>query len=134
MNFRRRFLQSEPKLDVTPLADIVFLLLIFFMLSSTLVIEPGIKLKLPGARTSEIQAGDKIVVSVTEKNEIIVDDREIKLDNLEAELKAMMMSRREKYVVIRADKKVSHGLVVSVLDKAKLAGAKNLALAAEKRN
>ncbi|MBN1621042.1 MAG: biopolymer transporter ExbD [Endomicrobiales bacterium] len=133
MNFRKRFFHNEPQLDVAPLADIVFLLLIFFMLSSTLVMEPGIKLKLPKAKTSEIQSEDKLMISITKDKDIFVDDKKVMIDNLESEVRALLNIRREKYVVIRADKSVDHGLVVEVLDKSKLAGAKNLALAAEKK-
>lgn len=133
MDFKRRFFQSEPHLDVTPLADIVFLLLIFFMLSSTLVIEPGIKLKLPKAKTSEVQSDDKIILSITKDSKIYVNDRQVALSRLEDEIRALLSMRREKTLVVRADKSVSHGLVVQALDKAKLAGAKNLALAAEKK-
>ena len=103
------------------------------MISSTLVIEPGIKLKLPKAKTAEIQNSDKLIVTITSNNRVAINDEEVAIEELEEDLRAMLASRRDKYVVVRADKTVAHGLVVEVLDKAKLAGAENLALAAERK-
>jgi len=122
---------ASPVLDVTPLADTVFLLLIFFMLSSTFVSEPGIKLNLPKTRTAEIDPDDKIIVSVSTDETIYINNRRTTLDELESDIKTLLMSKPAP-VVLRADKNVRYGLVVSVLDKARLAGAKKLAVAAEK--
>ena len=131
MKIKRFFVNADPRLDVTPMADIVFLLIIFFMISSTLVSEPGVKLTLPKAKTAEIQSDDKLIVSIAADRTISVGNRVVSLDQLEDELRLQLSTRREKFVVIRADKSVSHGLVVTVLDAAKVTGAQTLALAAE---
>ncbi len=133
----RRFFTTQKKnssalLDVTPFADIVFLLLIFFMLSSTFVSEPGIKLNLPKTKTAEIDPDNKIIVTVSPDETIYINDKRTTLDEVESEIKVLLMSKPSSPVILRADKNVKHGVVVSLLDKARLAGAKKLAVAAER--
>ncbi len=119
-------------LDVTPFADIVFLLLIFFMLSSTFVVEPGIKLRLPKSKTAEIEPDDKILISISQTGEIFINNQKTPIDAVEEEIK-LLLAEKQKTVVVRADKAVNYGVVVEVLDKSKLAGAKKLAVATEKK-
>ncbi len=133
MKIKRKFLKKSILVDTTPMTDIVFLLLIFFMLSSSFLIEPGIKLKLPKTQTAEIQAEKKLTVSINRNSKIFLNDREIKLEELEDELRVQLALEKERLLIIRADKEVSHGLVVDIMDIAKLAGADKLAIATEKK-
>ncbi|PKN02212.1 MAG: hypothetical protein CVU77_01970 [Elusimicrobia bacterium HGW-Elusimicrobia-1] len=134
MKIKRFFTREKPAspLDVTPFADIVFLLLIFFMLSSTFVAEPGIKLNLPKTQTAEIDPDDKIIISINSDEAVYLNNRRSSLDNLESDLKKLLMSK-DASVVLRADKSVRHGMVMDALDKAKLAGTRKLAVATEKK-
>ncbi len=134
LKVKRYFTKEKPStlLDVTPFADIVFLLLIFFMLSSTFVVEPGIKLRLPKSKTAEIEQDDKIILTVSADKKIYLADRLIDIDDVEKQIK-LMLSEKEKTVILRADGSVNYGLVIDVLDKAKLAGAKKIAVATEKK-
>lgn len=115
------------------MADVVFLLLIFFMLSSSFLIEPGIKLKLPATKTAEIQSDKKLILSVKKTGEIFLNERPVRLESLEEELRLLLPLQSEKLLIVRADKEALHGIVVEVLDKAKLAGAEKLAIATEKK-
>ncbi|MBU2567220.1 MAG: biopolymer transporter ExbD [Elusimicrobia bacterium] len=133
MKFRKRVGFTRPLLDVTPMADVVFLLLIFFMLSSSFLIEPGIKLKLPATKTAEIQSDKKLILSVKKTGEIFLNERPVRLESLEEELRLLLPLQSEKLLIVRADKEALHGIVVEVLDKAKLAGAEKLAIATEKK-
>ena len=133
MRFRKRGGLSRPLLDVTPMADMVFLLLIFFMLSSAFLIEPGIRLKLPATKTAEIQSDRKLILSVKKTGEIFLNDRPIRLEALEKELRLLLPLHTEKLLIVRADKEAMHGIIVDILDKAKLAGAERLAIATEKK-
>jgi biopolymer transport protein ExbD len=128
---RKNHIRSSLILDLTPMADMVLLLLIFFMLSSSFLVEPGINLKLPKTKTAEIQTENKIIISIKESGEIFLNNREIKIDELEYELRTLLPLQKDKVVIIRADKESRHGLVVKVLDKAKIAGAEKLAIATE---
>lgn len=129
MKLDRKFTKRIPSLDVTPMADMVFLLLIFFMLSAAFLIEPGIKLRLPKTKTAEIHAERKLIISIKDTGEIFLNDRKIAIENLERELRAIIPLHKEKLVILRADKNTKHGIVVTVLDKVKLAGCEKLAIA-----
>lgn len=130
---RRRIHRSLLQIDVTPFADIVFLLLIFFMLSSTFISHPGINIKLPKAQAQEIKAEKQLIVTITKKEEIYVNKRKLKKENLEKELGVLLAHMSDKIVILRADASVKHGLVVEVLDYARAAGAQKLAIATEKK-
>lgn len=134
MKIKRFFTKDKPitPLDVTPFADIVFLLLIFFMLSSTFVVEPGIKLKLPRSKTAEIDPNDKIIITLTSDNKIYLNEKEIQIETLEHSLR-LLLSDRQRAVIVRADSSTRYGDVIEILDKVKLAGAQKLAVATEKK-
>lgn len=129
---KRKRPDSFQMVDVTPMADIVFLLLIFFMLSSTFVIEPGIKIRLPKAKTSMIQPEEKVILSITKDNKIYINDRRVRAKTLVDEIRKSLAGKKDKLLILKADSRVLHGMVVEVLDKAKLAGAEKLAIASEK--
>jgi biopolymer transport protein ExbD len=131
MQIRRKYPRVGPKLDVTPMADMVFLLLIFFMLSSPVFMQPGIKIKLPKTVTAEPELGDKLILNISKEKKLILNGKEVELENLERELRLSLLNRADKVLIVRADKEVEHGLVVEALDKAKLAGAEKLAIATE---
>ncbi len=131
MLIRRKYPRVGPKLDVTPMADMVFLLLIFFMLSSPIFMQTGIKIKLPKAVTAEGELGNKVILNISKEGKFTLNEKETNLDNLERELRILFATREEKVLILRADKDVPHGVVVEALDKAKLAGAEKLAIATE---
>ena len=130
MKFKRR---SHPSItsDATPMADIVFLLLIFFMISSSFIMQPGIKIKLPEAITSEVQLEKHLILTVDKDKKIFLNEKQIKITNLLPELKNVFIQREDKLLIIKADQRVLHGIVVDIMDKARLAGAERLAIATE---
>lgn len=130
---RRRMHKTFLSLDVTPMADIVFLLLIFFMLSSTFVSQPGIKIKLPKSKAREVQAEKRLILSITKDNKIYVNNKKVLKNELEKELRLQLASRSDKVIIIRADADVTHGFVVEALDAARSAGADKLAIATDKK-
>jgi len=113
------------------MADIVFLLLIFFMLSSTFIIQPGLKIKLPSAVTSEVELTKNIVLNITEEGYIFLDDTPTNILELPSSLNAALSKQEEKVVIIKADESVRHGFIVKVMDVAKLSGAERLVIATE---
>ncbi len=130
MKFKRR---SHPfiRSDAAPMADVVFLLLIFFMLSSSFIIQPGIKIKLPEAITSQAQLERQLILTVSKDKKIFLNEKRIAMKDLLPELKNVFLDRKDKVLIIKADKRVLHGTVVEIMDKAKLAGAEKLAIATE---
>lgn len=119
-------------IDLAPMTDMVFQVLLFFILSSSFIVEPGIKVNLPKSQTSEIQVQQKLMITVDKNQQIFIENKVVPLENLEEKIKLLLPYYSEKLVIIRADKSVPHGLVVKIMDIAKLAGAEKLAIATEK--
>ena len=126
----RRFYQLQAPL--TSLIDIVFLLLVYFLLTTNFIVEEGIKVKLPNARAASSQTEKEITIVVDKAGRSFVDNREIPMDALFGELKGRLQGREDSLVVIKADRSVELNKAVRVMDVAKAAGAARLALATEK--
>lgn len=120
-------------LDISPLIDVVFQLLLFFMLSSNFVSESGFKLNLPRAETAMAQEEKTpVVVFIDDKERIFVDQEEIGLDQLARVLDSEFQSRQSKTVVLKADETVPMGVVVRVMDLARQAKGENLVVSTQK--
>jgi len=128
-----RLQSRDVKVDNTPMADIIFLLLTFFMISSSFSIQPGIKINLPKTVTTESQLKEEMVLTLNVKGEMFLNNEPVSLESLGPMLKANLPRSRERMLVIKADKEVRHGLVVNVMDIAKANGAEKLAIATEKK-
>ena len=113
----KRHLKLEKTLhtiDIAPLIDVVFLLLIFFMLTSSFIFQPGIKVNLPRAITSEMLSEENAVVNITAENLIYYNHKLVTLKELTAVLKKIASARLP--VLIKADRKASLGRIVEVWD------------------
>lgn len=117
---------------LTALIDIVFLLLIYFLLTTNFLVDEGIKVKLPQARASAPQTEEVITVIVDSGGKAFLDERPIALERLFDELRARIGGSQDKLVVVRADRTVVLNHAVRVMDIAKAAGAGRLSLATEK--
>ena len=115
-------------LNIAPLVDVVFLLLIFFMLSSHFVTQPGIKITLPTAITAKLHPEEDIVISITKDNNLYLNEEEVTLDNLLDRLRVKVGAAKKKTVIIKADEKIDLGLAVKVMDIAKQAEAEGLVI------
>ena len=113
------------------LTDIVFLLLIFFLLSSSFVIQSGIKIQLPKSEAAEQETQRQIVVTVTEKGTIYLNDRQVAAEALGSQLAPLLAKDRDKVVIIKADQSVSLQSAVQVMDIAKGVGAARLVIATQ---
>jgi len=133
MMFSSRRGSEEPKVDMTPMVDVVFLLLIFFMISTTFVETPGIDVNLP---KSSLEVTEKkpqeVKVFIDARGKIVIDDQQVSLKGLKERLKTMGARTAETTFVLMADRDVRHGRVVEVMDAAKEAGFVQLAIATEK--
>jgi biopolymer transport protein ExbD len=120
-------------IDLAPMTDMVFQVLLFFIISSSFVVEPGIKVNLPKSQTSELQVQQKLVITIDKSQQVFVDNKPVSIDQLEDKIKLLLPYYQDKIVVIRADESVPHGLVVKIMDISKTAGAQKLAIATEKK-
>ncbi len=120
------------EINITPLTDVVMVLLVIFMVTTPLMMNEAFKIKLPTAATAEPQPEQTTTVSVTYPGNIIyLNKAQVSLDDLKGLLSSRMATSPDKTVVIKADKNVLHGTVVQVLDIAKESGALKLAIATE---
>jgi biopolymer transport protein ExbD len=129
---RKKRPRYQIQAPLTALIDIVFLLLIYFLLTTNFMVDEGIKIKLPQAKASMPQTEETITVYVDRDGRSYLDNREIAFTELFKRLKAMIGDRNDKLVVVRADRGVILNKAVKVMDVAKAAGAGRLCLATEK--
>jgi biopolymer transport protein ExbD len=123
--------QMRMHLDIAPLIDIVFLLLIFFMLTANFIMQPGIKITLPSATSAQEQPAQKIMVFISEDGTVCLNDETIYLDNLKDALQIEIDKSDEKIVILKADKKIDLGLAVKIMDISKESGARDVVIATE---
>jgi len=126
----RHFYQLQAPL--TSLIDIVFLLLIYFLLTTNFMVDEGIKIKLPKASATSPQTQKEITIVVDKTGRSFLENREIPLNALFAVLKERLQGKEDGLVVIKADSAVVLDKAVRVMDVAKAAGAGRLVLATEK--
>ena len=130
---RRHSKNEEAQIDLTSMLDIVFIMLIFFIVTSSFVRESGVEVNRPQASNVVSQKDAGIFVAVTSANDIYIDKRLIDVERVQATLEHLLLEQPEASLVIQADEHAYNGTVVKVMDAAKGAGIKNIALAAEQR-
>ena len=111
------------------IADIVLLLIIFFLLTSTYVLEPGIKVKLPRSTSSEVTAEKDIQVTITREGKLFLNQKEVTLEEFASRLRETIEKVGTKPIIIRADKGVYVDRLVMIMDRARLAGAEKFLIA-----
>ncbi|MFK5925687.1 MAG: biopolymer transporter ExbD [Desulfuromusa sp.] len=134
MGFRRR-IQESPKVDLTPMIDVVFLLLIFFMISTTFIERPGLSINLPASSSELIKLNQREVrVYLAENGDIYLQREKVSLDDLLQHLQSFGITATKKMTfLLMADKAARHGNVVQLMDAAKKAGFGSLAIATDKK-
>ncbi|MCG7497982.1 biopolymer transporter ExbD [Vibrio sp. Of7-15] len=130
---RRQSQNEEAQIDLTSMLDIVFIMLIFFIVTSSFVRESGVEVNRPQASNVVSQKDAGIFVAITSSNDIYIDKRMVDVERVEATLEHLLLDKPDASLVIQADEHAYNGTVVKVMDAAKGAGVKNIALAAEKR-
>ncbi len=114
---------------MTPLIDMVFLTLLFFMVNAVLSINPAIRVDLPRARSSLGAVGRDVVVTVAADGGVFVDDRRVADDAFAVELRAALARAGVNSILLQADKNLPYERLVEVMDQAKLAGTGRISLA-----
>ncbi|MBW1722728.1 MAG: protein TolR [Deltaproteobacteria bacterium] len=124
----KRFMSD---INVTPLVDVMLVLLIIFMVTAPMMIQ-GVEVNLPQTTTRNIKTEeDPLTLTIKKTKEIYLEDRLIPLDELEEKVRAIFKYRRNKEVLLRADKDVPYGIVVQVMAAAKRAGIDKLGMVTE---
>ncbi len=118
--------------DMTPMIDMVFLLLIFFLLTS-LIIRPALEVDFPESETAESREPRELSVTIERDGDIFVNDTSVTMETLEGELTALIEETGLRAVTIKADRKVEFELIVSVMDAARKTGAESVSFVVQKK-
>ena len=119
------------EINVTPLVDVMLVLLIIFMVTSPMMTE-GIKVNLPKATTKYLKTReDPLVLTVNRKKEIFIERHRIRIKGLETKIKKIFENRKDKELLLRADKDVPYGFVIQVIARVKRAGIDKLGMITE---
>jgi len=123
--------EQEPmwEINITPLTDVFLVLLIIFMVTTPLIMTAGVKIKMPKSKALPSLTERDVIIAVTSAERYFVNSTEVSKDRLSDYLKDLKLSG--KLVVVQADRTLTHGTVVELLDIAKGAGAEKLAIATE---
>lgn len=121
--------EEDAAIDMTPMLDIVFIMLIFFIVTTVFVKQAGIEVNKPEGETATKFKNANIFIAVTEDGGIWIDRREIALETVRANLEKLLLEQPTDAVFIQADEKAKHGIVVEVMDQVKAAGIDRVAVA-----
>ena len=125
MQFRpKRYI--KPLINIASLVDVLFLLLIFFMVTSAFVEQPNIKLELPSTRHSEISKIERMVLTISRDGQLFLQDKPVEKKDLEKELRRVILDTGDDVLVLKADKFVPYGVVIGIMDDARGAGFKRI--------
>jgi biopolymer transport protein ExbD len=120
--------RKSPGINITSLIDVMFILLIFFMISSSFIEQPGMKLELPASQSREVARVENLIIYISADGRISLNENPVPIDSLGIALKTLVPKAAEKTLVIKADTAAHHGLVVHVMDIAKQSGLQKLVI------
>ncbi|MDN3653189.1 biopolymer transporter ExbD [Thalassotalea ponticola] len=122
--------EEEAAVDMTPMLDIVFIMLIFFIVTTSFVKEAGIDVQKPKAANASKKPSANIFIAVRENGEIWMDKRVVDVERVSANIEKLLAEQPTDIVIIQADKGAKHGVVVKVMDAIKDAGIDKISIAA----
>ena len=123
--------EEESEINLTPMLDVVFIMLIFFIVTANFIKEPGLEVNRPDSDTSEIQENAAILIAIGNNDEIYMDGRRIDVRQVKANVLKLLADNPQGSVVIQADEAASADAIIQVMDGARDAGVFDISLAAE---
>ncbi len=127
MKFKRRLKIEKGMIDLTPMVNIFFLLFIFFLFTSSFIFQPGIKVSLPKAVTSEVMQLDNVTVTVTRDDKIYLEDKQVTTEELASRLK--VLAKEKMGLLIKADSRAPLGRIVEIWDACRREGVSQINIA-----
>ncbi len=121
---------EEQTIDLTPMLDVVFIMLIFFIVTTSFVKETGIDINRPSAATAEKKSKGNILIAITQNGEIWLDKRQIDIRAVRANIQRFKAKFPQSSVIIQSDTESKTGILVRVMDQIRLAGVQNISIAA----
>jgi biopolymer transport protein ExbD len=131
MRGRRMRETAQSEVNMTPMLDVVFIMLIFFIVTASFVKEAGVDVIRPPAQTAVAKDKGNILIAITENGQIWIDRRQVDPRALRANIERLHGENPQGSIVIQADEKSQNHLLVAVMDAAKAAGVNQIAIAAE---
>ncbi|UAA37769.1 biopolymer transporter ExbD [Paraneptunicella aestuarii] len=128
---KHRAEEEDASIDMTPMLDIVFIMLIFFIVTTSFVKEAGIEVNKPDASNATKQKSANIFIAINEDGDVWMDKREVDVERVRANIERMLAEQPTEVVIIQADEKAEHGKVVEVMDQVKAAGISRISVAAK---
>jgi len=130
---RHRREEEDAAIDMTPMLDIVFIMLIFFIVTTSFVKEAGIQVDKPEANNSTTPPkNSNIFIAINENGDIWMDKRMVDVERVQANLEKMLAEQPTEAVIVQADKEAKHGKVMKVMDQIKAAGIDKIVVAGKK--
>jgi biopolymer transport protein ExbD len=121
--------EEDAQIDMTPMLDVVFIMLIFFIVTTVFVKQAGMEVNKPEGDTAVLKKKANIFIAITEDGDVWMDRREISVDAVGPNLEKLLSEQPSEVVFIQADSKAKHGIVVEVMDQVKDAGIDRVAIA-----
>jgi len=129
MRFARKHEIFKGQINMAPLIDVVLLQLIYFMLTSSFIMQPGIKINLPTAVSTDNIEKNEIFISISAEGILFLEEKQVSLQQLESFLRKFNETKKDAIIVIKGDVRTPHGKVVNVMDIARAAGISKIAIA-----
>jgi biopolymer transport protein ExbD len=123
---------ADSDIDMTPMLDIVFIMLIFFIVSTTFVKEAGVEINRPSAATAESQESTGVMVAINAAGEIWLENKQTDLRMIRPKLERLLVEQPDMGVMVQADEEAKTGILIKVMDQIKLAGISQVAVSSEK--
>lgn len=122
---------EKEEIDMTPMLDVVFILLIFFIVTASFVKEAGIDVNRPEAATAVKKERANILVAISDKGDIWINKRKVDIRTVQANIERLKAENPQGTVVIQADKKATTDVLIKVMDSARAAGVFDVSIAAQ---
>jgi biopolymer transport protein ExbD len=132
---RRRYTDdNEAEINITPMLDIVFIMLIFFIVTASFVKEPGVAPSLPIADTAEAKARANVLIAISETGQIWMNKRPVSLEDVRGLVETARAENPESSAVIIADQRAASGVLIDLMDQIRLGGIGQISVAAQPGN
>lgn len=131
MSFIKKRTRRESFIDISPMMDMVFILLIFFIVTSTFTRETGIDVTKPKASSAKELAKESILIGITRQGTVHINETQVNLSSLQTILKQMMAESLDRPVIIVSDRDAPSGAIVDVLDECNIAKVRKVSISAE---
>ncbi len=128
---RHSAVEEETEINITPMLDIVFIMLIFFIVTTSFIKETGVEVNKPEATTAIPKLRGNIMIAITASDQIWMDKRPVQLGQIRAMVESALAENPEGTVIVITDKEASTGVLIDLMDQVRLGGVANIAVAAE---